>query len=197
MQQLFYVLEQLLQGQFFLRRKNFLILEFGRQLSTRPRLRVDPHTFSFAHARTHAQATMQTCTRLTSAATRAPAPAARGRASTLAVRAFGPGNEMKDGVEAGTRVKVTAPIKVRKKEGEAQPGCGGGGAGPGASPPRERPAPNCGPSERGAREAPTRTPRTDAARGLPPRTFTARSPLPSPLLAHTGLPHSQDAGAEH
>ena len=168
---------------------------FGRQLSIRPRLRVDPHTFSFAHTRTHAQATMQTCTRLTSAATRAPAPAARGRASTLAVRAFGPGNEMKDGVEAGPRVKVTAPIKVRKKEGEAQPGCGGGGVRGRA---RARPGRGRRPIVGQARgEAPTRTPRTDAARGLPPRTLTARSPLPSPLLAHTGLPHSQDAGAEH
>ena len=40
------------------------------------------------------------------------APRSRARRS-LAVRAFGPGNELKEGVEAGTKVKVTAPIKVR------------------------------------------------------------------------------------
>jgi hypothetical protein len=35
------------------------------------------------------------------------------RNGALAVRAFGPGNELKEGVEAGMKVKVTAPIKVR------------------------------------------------------------------------------------
>ena len=42
------------------------------------------------------------------------APAARAR--SLAVRAFGPGSEIQEGVEVGARVKVTKPIKVRHEE---------------------------------------------------------------------------------
>jgi len=41
----------------------------------------------------------------------AATPAARER--SLTVRAFGPGSEIQEGVEAGARVKITKPIKVR------------------------------------------------------------------------------------
>jgi len=62
---------------------------------------------------------MQSCTSLRGGAPSARAPARssaharHGRAGAVLTRAFGPGNEMKEGVEAGTRVKVTASIKVR------------------------------------------------------------------------------------
>ena len=52
---------------------------------------------------------------------RSTAPASRAR--SLAVRAFGPGSELQEGVEVGARVKVTKPIKVRRsKRGERERG---------------------------------------------------------------------------
>jgi hypothetical protein len=54
--------------------------------------------------------TTSRATPLSAGARRSAAPGRR--AGGVSVRAFGPGNELKEGVEAGTRVRVTAPIKV-------------------------------------------------------------------------------------
>jgi hypothetical protein len=127
---------------------------------------------------------MQSCTSLRAAApTRAPAPARR---SALAVRAFGPGNEMKDGVEAGTRVKVTAPIKVRLKRGRAKCVCPEGRVGPSA----ER-ACLAGELKEGqaSERAPTRS--EDKERHFPSHT------RPCLFSTHVGLPRPQDGGVEH
>lgn len=48
--------------------------------------------------------------RPTSAA--APPASSRRARSSLTVRAFGPGSEIQEGVEVGSRIKVTKPIKV-------------------------------------------------------------------------------------
>lgn len=58
--------------------------------------------------RTPASARPGAC-RPVGAPTRAPARSAR---RPLRVAAFGPGGDLVDGVEAGTRVRVTAPVKV-------------------------------------------------------------------------------------
>ena len=47
------------------------------------------------------------------AATRAPARNAR-RSGALRVSAFGPGGDLVEGLEAGTRVRVMAAVKVRE-----------------------------------------------------------------------------------
>lgn len=59
-------------------------------------------------------------TRPTGASTRAPAHTTR-RTGALRVSAFGPGGDLMEGLEAGTRVRVTAAVKVRER-GERERG---------------------------------------------------------------------------